>query len=129
VTALVVAGLAGLVVGGVLSATAGRLAAGLCLQAAGTLALGLAGTWVLYAGGHLDDAINIVKQAIARKPDCEGGYYLLGRALFSTGRYQELADHFVDVGGHYKNDEEVIAFLRSRTAPIPFASQVPAVAA
>ncbi len=48
--------------------------------------------WVLYASGHYDDAINVVKQAIARKPDCEGGYYLLGRALFSTGRYQELAD-------------------------------------
>ena len=42
---------------------------------------------------------------------------------------QELADHFVDVGGHYKNDEEVIAFLRSRTAPIPFASAAVAVAA
>jgi len=52
----------------------------------------VAQAWVLYAGGHLDDAINIVKQAIARKPDCEGGYYLLGRALFSTGRYQELSD-------------------------------------
>jgi non-specific serine/threonine protein kinase len=52
----------------------------------------VAQAWVLYAGGHLDDAINIVKQAIARKADCEGGYYLLGRALFSTGRYQELAD-------------------------------------
>jgi non-specific serine/threonine protein kinase len=52
----------------------------------------VAQAWVLYAGGHLDDAINIVKQAIARKPDCEGGYYLLGRTLFSTGRYQELAD-------------------------------------
>jgi non-specific serine/threonine protein kinase len=52
----------------------------------------VAQAWVLYASGNLDDAINIVKQAIARKPDCEGGYYLLGRALFSTGRYQELAD-------------------------------------
>lgn len=52
----------------------------------------VAQAWVLYAGGHLDDAINIVKQAISRKPDCEGGYYVLGRALFSTGRYQELAD-------------------------------------
>jgi tetratricopeptide (TPR) repeat protein len=52
----------------------------------------VAQAWVLYASGNLDDAINIVKQAISRKPDCEGGYYLLGRALFSTGRYQELAD-------------------------------------
>jgi serine/threonine protein kinase/tetratricopeptide (TPR) repeat protein len=52
----------------------------------------VAQAWVLYAGGHYDDAINVVRQAIARKPDCEGGYYLLGRALFSTGHYQELAD-------------------------------------
>jgi non-specific serine/threonine protein kinase len=52
----------------------------------------VAQAWVLYAGGHLEDAVNIVKQAIGRKPDCEGGYYLLGRALFSMGRYQELAD-------------------------------------
>ena len=42
--------------------------------------------------GQYDEAIRIVRQAIARKPDCEGGYYLLGRALFAAGRYQELAD-------------------------------------
>jgi serine/threonine protein kinase/tetratricopeptide (TPR) repeat protein len=52
----------------------------------------VAQAWVLYAGDHLDDAVNIAKQAIARKPDCEGGYSLLGRALCSTGRYRELAD-------------------------------------
>lgn len=49
-TALVVAGLAGIVLGGVLSALPDRLAAGLWLQAAGALALGLAGAWVLYGG-------------------------------------------------------------------------------
>jgi serine/threonine protein kinase/Flp pilus assembly protein TadD len=48
--------------------------------------------WVLYAGGQLDETIRVIRQAIARKPDCEGGYYLLGRALFAAGRYQELAD-------------------------------------
>jgi fatty acid desaturase len=42
--------------------------------------------------------------------------------LLMKDRYQELADHFVDVGGHYKNDEEVIAFLRARVAPVPFAT-------
>ena len=26
------------------------------------------------------------------KRDCEGAYYLLGRALFAAGRYQEVAD-------------------------------------
>ncbi len=49
-TALVVAGLAGIVLGGVLSALPDGIAAGLWLQAAGVLALGLAGAWVLYGG-------------------------------------------------------------------------------
>jgi non-specific serine/threonine protein kinase len=48
--------------------------------------------WVLYAGGQLDETIRVIQQALARKQDCEGGYYLLGRALFAAGRYQELAD-------------------------------------
>jgi hydrogenase-4 component B len=50
VTALLVAGLAGIAIGGLVSATAGRLAAGFLLQAAGTLAVGLAGTWALGSG-------------------------------------------------------------------------------
>jgi tetratricopeptide (TPR) repeat protein len=33
-----------------------------------------------------------VRRAIDRKPDCECGYYLLGRTLFSAGRYQEIVD-------------------------------------
>jgi len=52
----------------------------------------VARAWVLYAEGKLDDTIRVVRQAIARKPDCEGGYYVLCRALFSAGRYQELAE-------------------------------------
>ena len=51
----------------------------------------IARAWVLYAGQHYEETIRLARQAIARKPDC-GGYYLLGRALFSAGRYQELAD-------------------------------------
>jgi tetratricopeptide (TPR) repeat protein len=47
---------------------------------------------VLYASGKLDEVIRVVQQAIDSKPDCESGYYLLGRALFATGRYQQLAD-------------------------------------
>jgi Flp pilus assembly protein TadD len=33
-----------------------------------------------------------VKKAIERKRDCEGAYYLLCRALFAAGRYQEVLD-------------------------------------
>jgi len=51
----------------------------------------VARAWVLYAGQQYEETIRLARQAIARKPDC-GGYYLLGRALFSAGRYQELAD-------------------------------------
>ena len=32
--------------------------------------------------------------------------------------------HFVNVGEVYKDDAEVIAFLRSRTAPVPFGNAV-----
>lgn len=34
----------------------------------------------------------MVKKAIERKRDCEGAYYLLCRALFAAGRYQEIVD-------------------------------------
>jgi non-specific serine/threonine protein kinase len=51
----------------------------------------VAQAWVLYAGGKHDEAIRFVRQAIDRKRDCEGAYYLLGRALFAAGRYQEVA--------------------------------------
>jgi non-specific serine/threonine protein kinase len=52
----------------------------------------VAEAWVLYAEGVLDEAIRRVRQSIERKPDSEGAYYLLGRALFGAGRYQEVAD-------------------------------------
>jgi tetratricopeptide (TPR) repeat protein len=34
----------------------------------------------------------MVKKAIERKRDCEGAWYLLCRALFAGGRYQEVVD-------------------------------------
>jgi non-specific serine/threonine protein kinase len=51
----------------------------------------IARAWVRYAGGKYEEAVRVARQAIGRKPDC-GGYYLLGRALFSAGRYHELID-------------------------------------
>jgi fatty acid desaturase len=41
-------------------------------------------------------------------------------------RYDVLAEHFVDMGDNFRTDEEVIAFLRSRTARIPQAKVQPA---
>jgi serine/threonine protein kinase/Tfp pilus assembly protein PilF len=46
--------------------------------------------WVLYATDLHDEAVRMVQKAIERKRDCEGAYYLLCRALFSAGRYQEV---------------------------------------
>jgi len=51
----------------------------------------IANAWVLYAGNQYDEAVRSAKEAIDRKRDCEGAYYLLGRALFAAGRYQEVA--------------------------------------
>jgi non-specific serine/threonine protein kinase len=48
--------------------------------------------WVLYATELHDEAVRMVEKAIERKRDCEGAYYLLCRALFSAGRYQEVVN-------------------------------------
>jgi serine/threonine protein kinase/tetratricopeptide (TPR) repeat protein len=48
--------------------------------------------WMFYAEKKFEEAIQRVRRAIAVKPDCEGAYYLLGRALFAAGRYQEVAN-------------------------------------
>src|SRR6266436_3399275 len=48
--------------------------------------------WVLYATELHDEAVRMVEKAIERKRDCEGAYYLLCRALFSAGRYQDVVD-------------------------------------
>jgi len=52
----------------------------------------VAEAWILYAEGQYDRASSLVRQVVERRPDTEGAYFLLGRALFSAGRYQEIAD-------------------------------------
>jgi non-specific serine/threonine protein kinase len=52
----------------------------------------VAEAWILYAEGKYDEAVRRVREAIARKGDAEGAYYLLGRALFAAGKYQEVVD-------------------------------------
>jgi TolB-like protein/Flp pilus assembly protein TadD len=48
--------------------------------------------WIRYREGKHDEAVALVHRAVAAKPDCEGAYYLLGRALFSSGQHRELVD-------------------------------------
>lgn len=62
--------------------------------------------WVLYATELHNEAVQMVRKAIERKKDCEGAYYLLCRALFSAGRYQEVSDVLetaLDVSGEDYN--------------------------
>ena len=62
--------------------------------------------WVLYATELHDESVRMVRKAIERKKDCEGAYYLLCRALFSAGRYQEVVDVMdaaLEVGGEDYN--------------------------
>jgi tetratricopeptide (TPR) repeat protein len=58
--------------------------------------------WMLYAEGQYDQSLSLVRQAIERKADTEGAYYLLLRALFGSGQYQEvilLAEAALDASG------------------------------
>jgi len=48
--------------------------------------------WVLFADGRYNECIEKIRGAISRKPDIDGGYYVLGRGLFAAGRYQEVVD-------------------------------------
>jgi TolB-like protein/Flp pilus assembly protein TadD len=62
----------------------------------------VAQAWILYASNQYNDAVRCVKLAIERKRDCEGAYYLLGRALFASGNYQDLlglADEALEASG------------------------------
>ena len=52
----------------------------------------LAEAWVIFAEGRYDEAADKIRAALSRNPDLDGGYYLLGRALFSAGKYQEVVD-------------------------------------
>jgi TolB-like protein/Flp pilus assembly protein TadD len=47
--------------------------------------------WILYSTQEHDEAIRIAREVVERKRDTEGAYYLLCRALFAAGRYQDVA--------------------------------------
>ncbi|HEV8658016.1 MAG TPA: protein kinase [Thermoanaerobaculia bacterium] len=52
----------------------------------------VAEAWVLYMKEQYEESERRARRAIAQKPDAESAYYLLGRALFAAGRYQEIID-------------------------------------
>ena len=57
-----------------------------------SLEVKVARSWMSYISGRYEEAIELVRPVIARRPDCEGAYELMLRALFSCGRYQEVAN-------------------------------------
>lgn len=75
-----------------------------------------------YFREHLDDFVRNRAVVFA------GLNYLDIFILLLKDRYDKLAEHFVDIGNVFKSDEEVIAFLRSRTVPVPFPPAVELVA-
>jgi TolB-like protein/Flp pilus assembly protein TadD len=56
--------------------------------------------WVHFAEGRYDEAVNKIRIALGRDPDLDGGYYVLGRALFAAGRYHEIIDIMEDALAH-----------------------------
>jgi len=60
----------------------------------------LAEAWVDYAEARYDKAVDTMRAALKKHPDLDGGYYLLGRALFEAGRYQEVVDMMDDALAH-----------------------------
>jgi serine/threonine protein kinase/tetratricopeptide (TPR) repeat protein len=47
--------------------------------------------WILYTQGEYSEAVHVAQEAIDRKRDTEGAYYLMLRSLFAAGRYPEIA--------------------------------------
>ena len=60
----------------------------------------VAEAWVLYMKEQYEESERRARRAIAKKPDAESAYYLLGRALFAAGRYQEVVDMGDDAIAH-----------------------------
>ena len=60
----------------------------------------LAEAWVDYAEARYEMAVDTMRKALETHPDLDGGYYLLGRALFESGRYQEIVDIMEEALAH-----------------------------
>ena len=52
----------------------------------------LAEAWLLFADKRYDEVVQLMRTVLAKHPDLDGGYYLLGGALFESGQYQQLVD-------------------------------------
>jgi len=60
----------------------------------------LAQAWVDFVEREYAKAIDSMRTVLESQPDLDGGYYLLGRALFEAGRYQDVVDIIEDALAH-----------------------------
>jgi serine/threonine protein kinase len=60
----------------------------------------LAEAWLDFASKLYDKVIDKMRLTLKKYPDLDGGYYLLGSALFESGQYQELVDIMEDALAH-----------------------------
>src|SRR5271163_1927445 len=61
---------------------------------------------IMYAQHNYDDAIHLALRAVAEQSECEGAHDVLGRAYFSSGRYEEaarLAESAMEIVGNDYN--------------------------
>ncbi|HXI12724.1 MAG TPA: protein kinase [Thermoanaerobaculia bacterium] len=72
----------------------------------------LAEAWVLFVEGRYDEAAEKTRALVSHTPDLDGGYYLLGRALFSAGRYQEVIDIMEDALAHAGENYNTLVPIR-----------------
>ncbi|HMQ03824.1 MAG TPA: protein kinase [Pyrinomonadaceae bacterium] len=60
----------------------------------------LAEAWLDFADKKYDGVIDKMRTTLKKYPDLDGGYYLLGSALFESGQYHELVDIMEDALAH-----------------------------
>ncbi len=71
-----------------------------------------------YAQQQYEQALEYVRRAIERKPDCEGAYSILGRVLFNSDRWPEalaLVDRAVQANGDDYNLYVPFKLIAERT--------------
>jgi TolB-like protein/cytochrome c-type biogenesis protein CcmH/NrfG len=73
----------------------------------------VAEAWIDLVESRHETAVEKVREAIKKDPDVDGGYYLLGRALFVSGRYQEIVDMMEDAMAHAGENYNTIVPIRN----------------
>lgn len=60
----------------------------------------LAEAWLGFAEKRYAEVLDKMRTTLKKYPDLDGGYYLLGSALFESGQYHELVDIMEDALAH-----------------------------